>query len=46
MSEQLPSHSIHLDQNSAEHMGMATAVQQDSAHGKFTMFVLGLGMQI
>jgi hypothetical protein len=46
MSENLPSHGIHLVQNSTDHVGMANVVQQDGAFGKFTMFVLGLGMQI
>jgi len=46
MSEQLPSHGIHLVQNSTDRAGMATVVQQDSAFGEFTVFALSLGMQI
>jgi len=42
MSEHLTLHGIHLVQNSADHVGMAT----DSAFGEFTMFDLGPGMQI
>jgi hypothetical protein len=46
MQEQLPSHGIHLVQNSADHVGVATVVQQDGTFGEFTVSALGLGMQI